>query len=55
MIIDKLGGPAAVAEMTGRRARIVRGTAGQAQYEVRQSTCIFDQSLNVREVPHNND
>lgn len=55
VIIDKLGGPSKVAEMTGRRARIVRNAAGKAQYEMRQTTCISDQSLNVKEVliiPH---
>ena len=50
VLIDKLGGPSKVAEMTGRRARIARDSAGKPQYELRQSTCVSDQSLNVREV-----
>lgn len=50
VIIDKLGGPSKVAEMTGRRARIVRNPSGRVVYEVRQSGCVSDQSLNVREV-----
>jgi hypothetical protein len=51
-IIDQLGGPDAIAEMTGRRARIVRrNPQDRPQYELRDSenTGGID-SLNVREV-----
>lgn len=49
--MDKLGGSSEVAEMTGRKGRIIRKTSkGKPEYELRQSTCISDQSLNVLEV-----
>jgi hypothetical protein len=34
-LLDELGGPGAVAEMTGRKGRAVRDGAGRAVYEVR--------------------
>ena len=52
-IIDKLGGPDNVAEMTGRRARIVRRSPDETpQYEVRDANdnTGFLESLNVKEV-----
>ena len=51
LLIDKLGGPTQVAEMTGRRGRIVRhdGTS-KPKYELRQTGHVSDQSLNVSEV-----
>lgn len=49
-IIDRLGGPSQVAEMTGRRARIVRTTRG-LQYEMRESDSTAGvESLNIKEV-----
>lgn len=53
-IIDQLGGPASVAEMTGRRGRIVRHRSSDVpQYELRSAdvdnTNVID-SLNVQEV-----
>lgn len=49
-IIDKLGGPSQVAEMTGRQGRIVR-TARGLKYEVRE-ICPGTgmESLNIKEV-----
>lgn len=52
-IIDELGGPDTVAEMTGRRGRMVRrhGNA-KPQYELRgvEADSAAIESLNVREV-----
>lgn len=49
-IIDQLGGPDNVAEMTGRRARIVRsGPNGEPKYELRDDKSCFLESLNVHE------
>ena len=51
-IIDKLGGPSAVAEMTGRRARVVRShPEDKPHYETRESNNQDVDSLNVQEVP----
>lgn len=51
LLIDRLGGPSQVAEMTGRRGRIVRKhPKAKPEYELRQIGCISDQSLNVIEV-----
>ncbi len=51
-IIDKLGGPDNVAEMTGRKARMVRSSPGEpARYESRGGGGVEEvDSLNVREV-----
>ena len=53
MLIDQLGGPSQVAEMTGRKGRIVRlDPKSKPTYQLRQSEskCLSDQSLNVKEV-----
>lgn len=34
-LIDKLGGPSQVAEMTGRKARVVRDERGRGVYQLR--------------------
>lgn len=34
-LIDKLGGPSQVAEMTGRKARVVRDDRGRGVYQMR--------------------
>ena len=53
-IIDQLGGTSAVAEMTGRRGRMVRigGANSQVQYELRsaENSDVGIESLNVKEV-----
>ena len=50
-IIDKLGGPSCVAEMTGRRGRIVRLNEGsQPRYQARESDNSSLDSLNIQEV-----
>ena len=50
-IIDKLGGPSCVAEMTGRRGRIVRlHPGGQPRYQARESDSSNVDSLNIQEV-----
>ena len=50
-IIDKLGGPSCVAEMTGRRGRIVRlNKGGQPRYQARESDSNSVDSLNIQEV-----
>lgn len=48
-LIDKLGGPERVAEMTGRRSRIVR-RSGEVTVESRAPDANCLDSLNVREV-----
>ncbi|GAX84898.1 hypothetical protein CEUSTIGMA_g12319.t1 [Chlamydomonas eustigma] len=49
-IIDELGGPAQVAEMTGRKGRVIRGSRGKLTYELRARPETADMdSLNVRE------
>ena len=50
-LIDKLGGPSNVAEMTGRRARIIRYHPDDKPfYEVRENDSGEVESLNVKEV-----
>ena len=50
-IIDQLGGPGGVAEMTGRRGRMVRsGRGDKVHYELRDSGGSSLESLNNREV-----
>ena len=49
-LIDALGGPDLVAEMTGRKARIVRGRDGRTVYQVRaQPDSSHMDSLNIAE------
>lgn len=49
-LIEKLGGPKAVAEMTGRKGRVVRDNKGHGMYELRAKPDSSEMdSLNVRE------
>jgi hypothetical protein len=48
-IIDALGGPSCVAEMTGRRGRIVRKSNGKLQYETRGDELSGLESVNNNE------
>ena len=48
-LIDELGGPENVAEMTGRKGRVVQNDNGQVQYESRCETDIPLEILNIRE------
>ena len=51
-LIDQLGGPDCVAEMTGRKGRVVRegGKGDRVHYELRDSGYSTLESLNNREV-----
>lgn len=48
-LIDELGGPENVAEMTGRKGRVVQNDDGHVQYESRSETDVPLEILNVRE------
>ena len=48
-LIDELGGPENVAEMTGRKGRVVQHDNGQVQYESRSEVDVPLEILNVRE------
>ena len=49
-LIEKLGGPRAVAEMTGRKGRVVRDSRGHGMYELRAKPDSSEMdSLNVKE------
>ena len=48
--MEKLGGPRAVAEMTGRKGRVVRDSKGHGVYELRAKPDSSEMdSLNVKE------
>lgn len=49
-LIDQLGGVCSVAEMTGRKGRIVRGEDSKLKYELRDSEGEALESLNNAEV-----
>lgn len=48
-LIDELGGPENVAEMTGRKGRVVQNEDGQIQYESRSETDVPLETLNLTE------
>ncbi|XP_066942115.1 protein strawberry notch homolog 1 isoform X7 [Macrobrachium rosenbergii] len=48
-LIDELGGPENVAEMTGRKGRVVQGDDGQVQYESRSEVDVSLEILNIKE------
>jgi hypothetical protein len=49
-LIDQLGGPDMVAEMTGRKGRVVTKESGSVQYELRRvDTDATDEMLNMVE------
>ena len=53
-LVDSLGGAAAVAEMTGRKGRIVRNKAGHGVFELRAKPDSAEMdSLNVKETGQN--
>lgn len=47
-LIDELGGPENVAEMTGRKGRVVQSDDGQVMYESRSETDVPLEILNIR-------
>ena len=49
-LIDQLGGVSSVAEMTGRKGRIVRGEDSKLKYELRDAEGEALESLNNSEV-----
>ncbi|CAH8519864.1 unnamed protein product [Schistosoma intercalatum] len=48
-LIDKLGGPSRVAEMTGRKGRMVMGDDGRVSYESRRESDVNLELLNLTE------
>ena len=48
-LIDGLGGPGRVAEMTGRRGRVVSLPDGSVQYQLRSESDISLELLNITE------
>lgn len=48
-LIDELGGPDNVAEMTGRKGRVIQTDNGQIQYESRSETDVPLETLNLTE------
>lgn len=48
-LIDGLGGPGKVAEMTGRRGRVVSLPDGSVQYQLRSESDISLELLNITE------
>ncbi|XP_017116097.1 protein strawberry notch isoform X2 [Drosophila elegans] len=48
-LIDELGGPDNVAEMTGRRGRVVQNDEGNIQYESRTESDVPLETLNITE------
>ena len=48
-LIDGLGGTQCVAEMTGRRGRVVSLPGGRIQYQLRSENDVNTEMLNIRE------
>ena len=48
-LIDGLGGPENVAEMTGRRGRVVSLSDGSVQYQLRSAADVSLEMLNITE------
>ena len=48
-LIDGLGGPDNVAEMTGRRGRVVSTPSGGVQYQLRSESDVSMEVLNIKE------
>ncbi len=48
-LIDGLGGPRKVAEMTGRRGRVVSAPDGSIQYQLRSEGDVSIELLNIAE------
>ena len=48
-LIDELGGPEKVAEMTGRKGRVVQSGDGRTSYESRALNDVSLEDLNIRE------
>ena len=48
-LIDDLGGPENVAEMTGRKGRVVSDTKGEVRYESRSEMDVPLETLNLTE------